>query len=123
MKKFLILFTLLVYATLNISCGEEKKKVDNKEDFICAREELETDGWSFIGEVRFYFWFGDEQGNDLSFSIYEKNGNYIRVDKDLLNNYSLETLRDGGFIQSVTRGNFYKNGEYYTWSGPNSYGR
>lgn len=126
MRKLLFISTLLVSMVLNISCGEDKKKDDNKDEkgFISAREELEANGWSYMGDVRFVSTFSEvEDDFGRLYAIYEKNGNYIRVERDVLNTYPLETLRDGGFIQSVTRGNFYHKGKYYTWSAPNSYGR
>ncbi len=46
---------------LNISCGEDKKKDDNKDEkgFISAREELEANGWSYMGDVRFVSTFSE----------------------------------------------------------------
>ncbi|MBO5018464.1 MAG: hypothetical protein J6C56_06335 [Alistipes sp.] len=134
MRKLLFISTLLVSMVLNISCGEDKKKDDNKDEkgFISAREELEANGWSYMGDVRFVSTFSEvEDDFGRPYAIYEKDGNYIRIDIDIYNNneedyidrHTLKTIRDAGFIQSVTRGNFYHKGKYYTWSAPNSYGR
>lgn len=134
MRKLLFISTLLVSMVLNISCGEDKKKDDNKDEkgFISAREELEANGWSYIGDVRFFSTLSDiEDDYGRPYAIYEKDGNYIRINIDIYNNneedyidrHTLKTIRDAGFIVSVTRGNFYYKGEYYTWSAPLAYGK
>ena len=134
MRKLLFISTLLVSMVLNISCVEDKKKDDNKDEkgFISAREELETNGWSYIGDVRFYSTLSDtEDVFGTPYAMYEKDGNYIRITidryndsiEDYIDRHTLKTIRDAGFIESVTRGNFYYKGEYYTWSAPLAYGK